>query len=361
MCGSEPEGAITPPSGGMSWQTPATSTSPIAAPEPAPVPPPMSMWSALEKGEPSFVDALDVENSSISSASLAAGCPSYPPSEVRNWMVCPAFWHYSRTWEPRAAQWTPHALVGTAIHAGIAAYLRNPDTEGTGPASPLHVAIQTLGEGYVEQETWSLLSLSKLVEKGYCALRDAIQERWGVDLHQIYIEYADPHQDPRISRGRKYRVVDFVRCHQGCEPETFEVWDWKTKINLDDQYLGEALRSGMHSWQLLDYSWHVQQWTGTTVTQAGHGLVVLGPGKPKVHWPTVRITPERLTQWHAQARRIWSMMWHDEHMGLARMNFEACSDRHMHFGRECLFLPACHQLNGNQNLFSSLYKMRRNT
>ena len=319
----------------------------------------MNTSSAPERAEPSFVDALDVENSSISSASLAAGCPSYPPSEVRNWMVCPAFWRSSRTWEPRAAQWTPHALVGTAIHAGIAAYLRNPDTEGTGPASPLHVAIQTLGEGYVEQETWSLLSLSKLVEKGYVALRDAVRERWDVLNAVLMIERADPHQDPRIVRhGRAYRVLDCVR-QQG--DGTLEVWDWKTKINLDDLYLGEALRSVMHSWQLLDYSWHVQQWTGTTVTQAGHGLVVLGPGKPKVHWPTVRITPERLTQWHAQARRIWSMMWHDEHMGLARMNFEACSDRHMHFGRECLFLPACHQLNGNQNLFSSLYKVRGET
>ena len=124
-------------------------------------------------------------------------------------------------------------------------------------------------------------------------------------------------------------------------------------------YLGEALRSVTHSWQLLDYAWHVQQWTGARVKQVGHGLVVLGPGKPKVHWPTVQVAPERLAQWRAQAAVVWQQMWWqetgEEPIG---MNFEACSDRHLHFGKECFLLPGCHQLNGNQSLYSSLYKKK---
>ena len=264
-------------------------------------------------------------------------------------MVCPTFWRDSLTWEPRADRWTPHALVGTAIHAGVATLLRGLDED------PVHAAIQALGEGYVEQETWSLLTLSKLVEKGYLTLRDAIQERFP-SLNPAMVEQSDPNQDVRIvRRGRAYRVVDFV-----CEgTEGLEVWDWKTKINLDDAYLGEALRAVMHSWQLLDYSYHVQQWTGRPVVQAGHGLVVLGPGKPKVHWPTVRLTTERLTQWHEQAQRVWAQMWkHECHPDTVTMNFEACEDRHLHFGKECFLLPGCHQLCGNRELSPSLYKMK---
>ena len=122
-------------------------------------------------------------------------------------MVCPTFWRDSQNWAPRADRWTPHALVGTAIHAGIAAWLRDRDDP-----TALQATHAALADGFVEQETWSLLSLSKLVEKGYCALRDAIQERWGDDLHAIYIEHSDPIQDPRLaSRARVYRVVAFAR------------------------------------------------------------------------------------------------------------------------------------------------------
>ncbi len=310
----------------------------------------MSMSSIPGKVEPSCGGVSGAGNSSISSANRGAEPPSYPPSEVRHWMVCPTFWRDSRNWAPRADRWTPHALVGTGIHAGIAAWLRDRDDHAA-----LQATHQALSDGFVEQDTWSLLSLSKLVEKGYCALRDAIQERWGDNLNPLYIECHDPIQDPRISRGRLYRVVDFAREEEG----SLEVWDWKTKINLDDMYLGEALRSVTHSWQLLDYAWHVQQWAGARVVQAGHGLVVLGPGKPKVHWPTVQLSPERLTQWHRQALSVWAEMWRMEqdHTDVT-MNFEACSDRHLHFGKECFLLPGCHQLCGNQTLYSSLYKKK---
>jgi len=40
------------------------------------------------------------------------------------------------------------------------------------------------------------------------------------------------------------------------------------------------------------------------------------------------------------------------------MNFEACTDRHLHFGKECQFLPACHSLNGDETLFSGLYQRK---
>jgi len=40
------------------------------------------------------------------------------------------------------------------------------------------------------------------------------------------------------------------------------------------------------------------------------------------------------------------------------MNMEACTDRHLHFGKECQFIPACHDLVGNESLFEGVYKLR---
>src|SRR3990167_5686469 len=250
-CPLQPPPSAPPPGGWSLLMSATNSCHALVSGHDVSAPPATSMLSTPEKAAPSSSGASGVENSHTLSVSSGVGPPSYPPSEVRRWMVCPTFWRDSLTWEPRADRWTPHALVGTAIHAGVATLLRGLDED------PVHAAIQALGEGYVEQETWSLLTLSKLVEKGYLTLRDAIQERFP-SLNPAMVEQSDPNQDVRIvRRGRAYRVVDFV-----CEgTEGLEVWDWKTKINLDDAYLGEALRAVMHSWQLLDYSYHVQQFT----------------------------------------------------------------------------------------------------
>ena len=77
----------------------------------------------------------------------------------------------------------------------------------------------------------------------------------------------------------------------------------------------------------------------------------------------IAITEARLTQWHAQALAVWRRMWEDE-LGASPwtnespvlMNWEACTDKHHHWGKECPYLPACHDLAGNESLFSGLYQ-----
>ena len=332
---------------------------------------------------PSLDTVRAAENSGISSPDTMIGAvPRFPPSTVRTWFVCPRFSQLSKRWEPRVDEWTPHRVVGTAIHAGIETWLR-PQIDGSASPDldPLEVALGALADGYVQQEAWGLEGLQVLVKKGYQKLRGFIDAELLPGARVVAVEYADPCQDPRFGTHRLHRVVDCILERDGA----LEVWDWKTKIRLDESYLHETSRATLHSWQLLDYSWHVREWEshetlepgrrdlstmpgGATsppprpVRYAAHGLVILGP-KLMVKAIPIPITPERLTQWHAQALAVWRRMWEDEigaspwtNESPVLMNWEACTDKHLFFGKECPFLPACHELAGNESYFSGVYK-----
>lgn len=309
-----------------------------------------------ELGGPSSPPVVDAEPSTTCLLDMETMAPPrYPPSQVHQWLTCPAFWQLSKHWEPRAIVWTPHQLVGTAIHAGIAAWLR-PQIAGSPPASqeiPLTVALATLADGYHEQETWALEGLQALVTKGYQRLQRFIEQEILSQARVLAVEMPDPNQDPRWGPHRVHRVVDCILERGGA----LEVWDWKSKIRLDESYLWETARAVKHNWQLLDYAWHVGQWYGP-VRYAAQGLVVLGPKLLAKSFPTL-IDLERLTQWRNQADKVWQAMWEcDQQDGPVIMNWEACSDRYLHYGHECDFVPACHNLKGNESLFPSVYRRK---
>ena len=348
----------------------------------------MSMLpDATARPSPDTVRAA--ENSGISSPDTMIGAvPRFPPSTVRTWFVCPRFSQLSKRWEPRVDEWTPHRLVGTAIHAGIETWLR-PQIDGSASPDldPLDVALGALADGYVQQEAWGLEGLQALVKKGYQKLRGFIDAEILPGARVVAVEYADPCQDPRFGTHRIHRVVDCILERDGA----LEVWDWKTKIRLDEAYLHETSRATLHSWQLLDYSWHVRFWehegrflsehegrflstrdggrlpvlpdraslpAPRPVRYAAHGLVILGPKLMAKAIP-IALTHERLTQWRSQADRVWRAMWEcDQQDGPAVMNWEACSDRHLHYGKECQFVPACHLLHGNEAQFSGVYQRK---
>lgn len=358
---------MCPPPSGSPSPPDATRTSTESVPDAGALPP--TSMSPDELGGRSSATAKDVENSGTSSpATMIEGPPRYPPSAVKQWLTCPEFWRLSKVWEPRAVGWTPHMLVGTAIHAGVAAYLR-PQIVGSVPASPenpVSVALEVLTSGYQEQETWALEGLQALTEKGLTRLQTLMDDTILPGATVLAVEYSDPVQDPRLGTERLHRVVDCILARG----DGLEVWDWKTKIRLDEAYLGETTRAVLHSWQLLDYSWHTSQWaqdgwlgigfTGPAwqVNHAAHGLVVLGP-KLLAQAIPVQIILERLSQWRSQAVRVWAAMWECQRQdGPALMNWEACSDRHLHYGRECQFVPACHHLCGNEERFSGVYRRK---
>src|SRR6266481_5514797 len=45
------------------------------------------------------------------------------PSEVTTWLRCPRLWQYQYVegWKPAPGSWSPEMLMGTAVHAGLAA------------------------------------------------------------------------------------------------------------------------------------------------------------------------------------------------------------------------------------------------
>ena len=346
---------------------------------------PRSMSMSLGgKGALSPSTAGDAGNSNTPSVAFGEDIPSYPPTEVRRWLTCPVFRQYSRKWQPRAEAWTPHKIVGTAIHAGVAAYLRSKMSSETGkstspelPSDPLVVATKTLSDGYVEQETWAKEGLEALTRKGVHLILSRLDDLLlGPPMATIVaIELVDP--TSRLPDGVTVpRTIDCI-LERG---EGLEVWDWKTHMRLDDQYLGrpqwtlidghwvepriedqrpgDRARAVLHSWQLLDYAWHVQEWFKRPVSWAGYGEVILAP-KARVEFLPVKLSPERLTQWRKDAEIIWAeMRWTDDSGYPPWHNWEACSDRHLHFGKECVYMPACHELNGNESLFSGVYELR---
>ena len=323
--------------------------------------PPTSTWS-IGRAVPLSSSVPPAGPLSIVSSLSGSPIPSYPPTEVKRWLTCPVFRDYSKRWVPRASQWTPHAPVGTGIHAAIAVLMRHIQTESS--VSPKDrpalnaraeaAGLQALGEQYEAQETWAIEGLQKLVVKGYRILRDAIETELLPGATILGVEMVDP--DSPVPAGVKVpRMVDAILERDGA----LEIWDWKTAMRLDDQYLGEKMRSVLHQWQLLDYSWHVQTWfPGRHVLRAGHGLVVLAPSA-KVRFLPVQVEPGRLDTWRKEADTIWRTMHAHDSGASIWHNWEACSDRHLHFGRECLYFPACHELLGDESLFSGIYSERR--
>ena len=261
--------------------------------------------------------------------------------------------------------WTPHKLIGTAIHAGVAAHLRSLMDGSASPATDPIVSatangLAALRDGYVQQETWGLDGLETMVTKGVTRLTQAITEKLLPGATIVAVEYADPVQDVRLGTHRLHRVVDCVLERN----RALEIWDWKTKMRLDDQYLPETQQEALHQWQLLDYAWHAQQWYQKPVGRVGHGVVILSP-KLKVEFIPVPITPERLTQWHRDAEAIWGLMYVQglpmaQEKGWIRSekwhNWTACSDKHLHYGRRCVFFEACHTFMDREELFPGLYQ-----
>ena len=116
----------------------------------------------------------------------------------------------------------------------------------------------------------------------------------------------------------------------------------------------DRLLEAHHSWQLLDYAYHGAAWFARPVSRVGQGLVILGP-KLKVEYSPVPITPERLNQWRKDAEVIWGRMWWNDGPRLWH-NWKACSDKHLHYGKRCVFFEACHDLCGDEARFPALYR-----
>lgn len=328
-------------------------------------------------GKLSSSNAEDVVRSGIFLSGQAAERLSYPPTEVRRWLICPVFRDYSRRWVSRVEPWTPHKSVGTAIHAGVAHALRShmAGTPTPDATASVQVAYDMLKVEYVQQETWGYEGLEALVRKGTARLISEITTHLLPGAKCRGVEMADQGVFPPGVSVR--RMVDCILERDG----KLEVWDWKTHMNQDERYIPDKAREVAHQWQLLDYAWHAQQWFQMSVARVGHGRLTLGP-KMRVDFQSVAVTQERLDQWQQDAQVIWHRMSTADSYDTGRAqdvakrrvavptrapssapwhNWEACSDRHLHYGKECVFFAACHELCGDETRFGGCYRPMEET
>jgi PD-(D/E)XK nuclease superfamily protein len=291
--------------------------------------PPTNTSPSTGSDAPSSSGAGSAGNGLTLSSSQRGGVPAYPPTAVRSWLVCPEFSRLGKLWKPRVVAWQPNLLIGTMIHAGIAEHFRGH------PATSIQNAMTAaLADGFVEQETWTKEALLALATKGIKLVVDNVTLTKGARIIAI---------EEKIHG----RVVDLITSLDS----KLTVYDWKSVMSLDSRYVTDRLNEFHHSWQLLDYAYHAQDYYQRQVESVSPVLVILGP-RAMVRMQPVTISQERLKQWHDQAQTVWWAMA----TGITWMNMEACDDRHLFFGKSCPFKGGCHDLAGDESLFHSLYE-----
>ena len=220
------------------------------------------------------------------------------PSETTDFIRCPRLWLYKHVegWEPPASVWTPERLVGSAIHAGIAAYwfnqtdrivpmpppaecLTNVLHQGWPPDAPLEFSQEAL-------ESHALKVLDKVLTWIGKEMPDAeplmVEQPLGVDGHT---------------------TPDLVTR----EPGGLIVTDWKYTHVLDSDRIRYRLEGLERTHQFLHYAWAVGQEMSAPVSVFRKVVIV---GNPRIVIRAGTFTPEpaALEQWLVSARQMWEDM-----------------------------------------------------
>ena len=286
----------------------------------------------VELGSGTVSTVPPVNISSWNQGSQGSPLRAYPPRETEQFLVCPTLWWlHKQGYRPRVRVWEPNQLIGQAIQAGLTTHYL-----GLGQ-DPSHRALEVLRTGYVEQDRETLEGLSTLVRRGMKVALESPQMD-GLSVVDAEVTIGSRRPDV-IFRGSDGLVVD----------------DNKVSRSLESGRIEARLAEYDHSWQLLDYAYHVQEHFGEPVVAARFHLIILSPrAQAIIH--SIPLSPERLAQWHRSAEQVWLLMHRIEH-GLLQpwMNLQACTNRGLHYGKRCGFYEACHDLEGDETRFSALY------
>src|SRR5437867_1304731 len=99
------------------------------------------------------------------------------PTITKDFLKCPMYWRLKQLWEPKASQWTPYKLMGTAIHAGVHDFwegISNDDPPALLAKEAHEKAQAVLQDNFIEQDKWTLEGWSKLVSKGLAKALESI-------------------------------------------------------------------------------------------------------------------------------------------------------------------------------------------
>lgn len=273
------------------------------------------------------------------------GIPSYAPSTTELFLRCPMLWlQTKRGLHPRVVpEWTPNQLVGSAIGLGLQYSYRQYDWAGdplrTLPGA-LQAAYRALEGGWVDQETWSIPTLQKLVERG---VKLALEGPQLTGMKSVVLNEQGVY-------GRRPDVV-FRR-----EDGGLVVDDNKVTLSLDARYKGERLEGYTRGWQIRDYAYHVGYYFEEPVVETRYHLIILGPRKEVVLHPVI-VSQDNLARWYRSAQAVWMTMWaieqgHKE----AWQNLGVCTNKGVHFGHRCTLYDFCHVFDADVARAESLYE-----
>jgi len=276
-------------------------------------------------------------------ATAQGGISSYSPASTELFLKCPMLWvQTQRGVQPRVEpEWTPNRLIGTAVATGLSAAYRQYDYIGSPLTTlpfALPVAYTALEAGWVEQDTWNLPALQKLVERG---IRLAIEGPQLEGMQAVVLTEQDVY-------GRRPDVV--FRRHGG----GLVLDENKVTLSLDARYQEARLAEYDHAWQIRDYAYHVSLYLAEPITETRYQLLVLGPRK-QVVLHKVALTAEALTQWYQSAQAVWAAMAAVEAGEPPWQNLTACTNKGLHFGRRCWLHDFCHLCEGDAGRAESLY------
>lgn len=213
------------------------------------------------------------------------------PSEVGDFIRCPRLWYYKHVegWAPPPSAWEPWQLMGTAIHAGLAAHWHgNSNIGGALTAAfaagwPVDAPPEFSREGLEVQASKVLDAVLKWIPKN---MPDAVP----VMVEQPLGE--DGHTTPDLVTR---------------EPQGLVVTDWKTHWNLDADKVRYRLEGIDRTHQFLHYAWAVGEHLKEPVA-AVRKVVIVGSPRVIVRDALVIIQPAMIEQWLAGARQMWQDM-----------------------------------------------------
>lgn len=261
----------------------------------------------------------------------------YSPSETLDYIKCPMYWRLRKQWIPSAAEeWTPNQTIGSAIGKAFEIWLPE---NGRDADAALQAAYDLTAAEFVENDSWTLNAVQKLVRKGFeAALKTTIESI--VSTEKVLAVELE------IGRGR----IDLVTRQAGNGPVI--VTDHKIALQLKDYYLQKRLIESETSWQLWDYAARVYEYYGLE----DDGIIIRthqGVLTPSTKWHTQeRIIPAELLKKWSEGRDIkWLRMQEDENRENVTMELGSCIDR---YGR-CEMYDACHTCRLDETKIPAFY------
>jgi hypothetical protein len=226
----------------------------------------------------------------------------FAPTRMKNWVRCPLYAKLLKEVEP-IADWKPNMLLGRAMDAGLTHVYRTIFSlpEGRPVYSEdlheqgLQLALETLREGYHENETWPIEGLEKIVERTYeAALKEHVMDAGPMIAVDESLGVGRPDIIQRSKDGSHLLVTDR-----------------KFTLKLEVTYLAKTLSEYEVDDQFWQYAWEAQQRWGIPVKWLRVHLLI-GTPKPKsvLHpWP---VDQDRLAFWLSGAEQNWRDMQEEQ-------------------------------------------------